>query len=295
MGNGACVIPFPGRAPDPTFEWWAANRRLLAPKTIEDYSYWIGVTTSWLAAKDIALKHATHHQLLSFFDTLRPTYSVRKNVRCALVAYFDYLIMIEDCQDNPAVDLPKLKRPKAVPKPIPLGRIPAFLEVAYKDRAPVLPCLCVLFLNTGLRLNELCTRRKDDRVEDHLYVQVKGGGQRCVFLNAAAIEALDLWETQRMKLAPDTEWMFPSPRFPDRHISSDWVYDKIRSIGKKAGIEGCRPHRLRHTFASTLYAQSRDILVVKEALGHSDIKNTLVYTQTHLFGVQDAMEKLKFD
>lgn len=295
MGNGACVIPFPGRAPDPTFEWWAENRRLLAPKTIEDYTYWIGVAESRLADKHITLSQITHHQLFAYFDTLRPTYSVRKNVRCALVAYFDYLIMVEARTDNPAVSLPKMKRPKAVPKPLPAGRIPEFLRVAYRDRAPVLPCLCVLYLNTGLRLTELCTRRKDDRVDDHLYIKVKGGGQRCVYLNSAAVQALDLWESQRPTIAPDTTWMFPSPRFPDRHISTDWVYDKIRSFGEKAGISGCRPHRLRHTFASTLYAQSRDILLVKEALGHSDIKNTLVYTQTHLFGVQEAMEKLSFE
>lgn len=191
--------------------------------------------------------------------------------------------------------LAKMKRPKAVPKPLPLSRLPEFLRLAYRDRNPQLPCMCVLYLNTGLRLAELCKRRKNDRIDRHLFVTVKGGGQRCVYLNDASAQALDQWEAERELLCPDSPWMFPSPRFPERPISSAWVYDKIREFGEKAGMEGCRPHRLRHTFATTLYAQTRDLLVVKEALGHSDIKNTMVYTQVHQFGVQEALENLCFD
>lgn len=291
----ARVIPLRPRQQARSFEWWAANRRMLADKTIADYRYWIDITQAQLGQAGTALEHATHQQLLEFFDTLKPTYSVRKNVRCALIAYYGYLAAAGTRDDDPASALPKLKRPKSVPKPLPRGRISAFLEIAYQDRRPVLPCLCVLYLNTGLRLNELCTRRKDDRVDSHLYVTVKGGAQRCVFLNPAACRALDLWENQRAKLYPDSNWMFPSPRVPDRHISPEWVYEKVRSFGDKAGIVGCRPHRLRHTFACALYAQSRDILVVKEALGHADIKNTMVYTQAHLFGVQEALENLTFE
>ncbi|TMI14781.1 hypothetical protein E6H33_07430 [Candidatus Bathyarchaeota archaeon] len=41
---------------------------------------------------------------------------------------------------------------------------------------------------------------------------------------------------------------------------------------------------LRRWKASTLYHQTRDILLVMRTLGHKDIRNTLVYT--HLFGPQ---------
>jgi len=52
---------------------------------------------------------------------------------------------------------------------------------------------------------------------------------------------------------------------------------RIRKIGFKT---------LRHFKASTLYRQTRDILLVKATLGHKDIRNTLVYT--HLLGEQDS-------
>lgn len=293
--EGAQIIPFHPRRQAKTFRWWAINRRMLVPKTVDDYLYWIGCAEEWLLGQGTDLRTASHQQLLEYFDTLKPTYSVRKNVRCALVAFYAYLAATGERADDPAADLPKLKRPKAAPKPLPHDLIPDFLQIAYKHRRPVLPCLCVLYLNTGLRLSELCTRRKTDRVDDYLFVTVKGGSQRAVFLNRAAYKAQLRWEQQRNHLYPDTPWMFPSPRFPERHISPEWVYEKIRDFGREAGIEGCRPHRLRHTFATTLYAQTRDILLVKEALGHADLKNTLVYTQAQLFGVRDALENLSFE
>jgi hypothetical protein len=52
---------------------------------------------------------------------------------------------------------------------------------------------------------------------------------------------------------------------------------RMRKIGFKT---------LRHWKASTLYRQTRDILLVKQTLGHRDIRNTLVYT--HLLNDLDT-------
>ena len=38
-------------------------------------------------------------------------------------------------------------------------------------------------------------------------------------------------------------------------------------------------HKLRHYYASNLYHTTKDILLVKELLGHRNIQNTLVYTR----------------
>jgi len=52
-------------------------------------------------------------------------------------------------------------------------------------------------------------------------------------------------------------------------IASKLNNPRIRKIGFKT---------LRHWKASNLYRQTRDILLVKQTLGHRDIRNTLVYT-----------------
>jgi len=44
-------------------------------------------------------------------------------------------------------------------------------------------------------------------------------------------------------------------------------------------IKTIRLYDLRHYFATMLYRRTRDILFVKQQLGHNNIKNTLIYTQ----------------
>ena len=55
------------------------------------------------------------------------------------------------------------------------------------------------------------------------------------------------------------------------HITHRW--------GGLASVPACLPHRFRHTYATKLLESGVDVRVVKELLGHEDIKSTVVYTQ----------------
>jgi integrase/recombinase XerC len=50
--------------------------------------------------------------------------------------------------------------------------------------------------------------------------------------------------------------------------------DQIWSLYKPSGKKF---HSLRHTFALMLYDKTKDILLLKRALGHRNINNTMVY------------------
>jgi len=50
-------------------------------------------------------------------------------------------------------------------------------------------------------------------------------------------------------------------------------------------IKGIRLYDLRHFYATMLYHKTKDILFVKQQLGHRKIENTLIYTQ--LIGLQN--------
>ena len=44
---------------------------------------------------------------------------------------------------------------------------------------------------------------------------------------------------------------------------------------------------MRHFYATNLYHKSKDILLVKQQLGHKKIETTLIYTQLVNFGEED--------
>ena len=73
-----------------------------------------------------------------------------------------------------------------------------------------------------------------------------------------------------------------------QHLTSKYVftYDGARNKSiktafnaalRRAGIEDCRFHDLRHTFASHFIMRGGDLKSLQELLGHADIKTTMRY------------------
>jgi integrase len=56
-----------------------------------------------------------------------------------------------------------------------------------------------------------------------------------------------------------------------------YIVGPIRKAIKKAGLEGCKIHTLRHTHASRLIQNGLSVYEVREVLGHTDIKTTMRY------------------
>ena len=69
--------------------------------------------------------------------------------------------------------------------------------------------------------------------------------------------------------------------FPNNGTISN-TFERLRtSLAKKLKnprLKRIRLYDFRHYYATTLYYETKDLLLVKEMLGHKNIKNTLVYT-----------------
>jgi len=75
---------------------------------------------------------------------------------------------------------------------------------------------------------------------------------------------------------------------------SHWVASYIRSNAKKAGVKAIRAHDLRHSHASLLIDMGFSPLLIKERLGHEDIKTTLsIYSHLYPSKNDDLIEKLE--
>jgi len=267
------------------YEWWALNRKVLAPKTVRDYLIWIRHADRHLPH---GLAAATTKQLTGYADTLKPTASLRNNVRSSLLSYFAYLVHTGQRKSNPALALPRRREPRYLPKPI--NHPQALIEEA-RRYSPIFACLVTLYLYTGLRLSEVINLRWEDMGGEWVNVVQKGGQVRCVFFNETCIEALRVWRSA----CPCDVLVFPSPVKEGCSISGNWVWSKIRDLGAEAGIAGCRPHRLRHTFGTAIYEATGDLLLTRDALGHEDIKNTVIYAQVRPRKVKEALNQLSFN
>lgn len=144
-----------------------------------------------------------------------------------------------------------------------------------------------LFLHSGLRVSEMASLKWKDinlMTGQLKVVRGKGDKDRILWINDTMLEELQIWrEDQSEKIGP-TEYVF-SNREGKRLIERD-IREMINKYSTKALNKKVNPHTLRHSYATDLYRETKDIRLVQKALGHEDLSTTMIYT--HL--VDDELE-----
>ncbi len=125
---------------------------------------------------------------------------------------------------------------------------------------------------------------KRDIYEIHLQ-ETKSGEEQTALIKIADIEEeLDYFRT----LLDDKNHIFMSHK-KNTLIHRSNFYVSVKNIMQKAGLNKKGLHIYRHTCAMQLYRKSKDILVTKEKLRHSDIKTTMIYAHAEKSDVANAM------
>ncbi|MBQ8303168.1 MAG: tyrosine-type recombinase/integrase [Clostridia bacterium] len=154
-----------------------------------------------------------------------------------------------------------------------------------------------LFLNTGMRLSELCGLNVTsfDREITNVRVIGKGNKERVIYLNDAAREAVKSY--MRMRLDPkyihtSDKAFFLSGR--QTRISPKTVQYIVNKYLEMSGMgaKGYSVHKLRHTAATLMYQSGQvDIRILKDILGHEQLNTTQIYTHLVSKNLEDAMYK----
>jgi len=160
-------------------------------------------------------------------------------------------------------------------KPIEVVELEQILDNAKrKDARNVL--MIRLLLKTGARGSELlAVRPMDLHVETHS-VFIRG-------LKDGKDRELPVPYKLFQQLYDEASGPKDKPIFPIALRTLQGIWYDIRPVEKKL-------HSLRHTFAYNLYKQTKDILLVKMALGHRTVQSTMIYLE-HLYE-QEAFERL---
>lgn len=150
-----------------------------------------------------------------------------------------------------------------------------------------------LFINTGIRLSELVNLDISDvnLLEKRITITVKGGQLATRILNSKIRQILNTYLKRRRKICFNGQALFLS-QVGDR-ISSRQIQRRLKDWTAKAGInKSVHPHTLRHSFASSLYARTNNIIAVQQALGHASITTSQIYTHLSNDSLVEALETL---
>ena len=213
----------------------------------------------------------------------------KKNYRIAVLNFFKFLSRQNRDEDGSfAYDI-ELKnfagvvgnKGNKLPEFMSREQMKSFLEELerhdFKDESDRLLIKILLF--TGLRVSELLAlRAKDFELQGETFslrVRGKGNKYRVVLLHQKALGACVL---TLKRLLASKELLFEKKN--GKVISQPSVYRRVCGVLAAAGIckEKNGPHMLRHSFATFLYQQERDILLVQEALGHASLDTSRIYT-----------------
>ena len=201
-----------------------------------------------------------------------------------------WLVQTGNLKSDPTHGLKAPKAPERLPKAVPAEPLNQLL-----DQAPENPldsrdlAIFELLYGSGLRLAEASALNLADLNLQSSWVAVTGKGrkQRHLPLTAQSIRALEGYLKIRTA-APGETALFTSRT--GRRLGARQIQKRLQQFAARHGSRHLSPHMLRHSYASHLLQNARDIRAVQELLGHSQLATTQHYTKLdfdHLAHVYD--------
>lgn len=221
----------------------------------------------------------TTEQIVQAFARQQWKPETRKAYRNTISSFFRWLHKSGRRADDPSLDVPRVKKPHAHPRPCPDRYIAAAMEMA----TPSEKLMVRLGAECGLRRGEIARIHSDDVVADSagrsLIVRGKGDKQRIVPLpDDLACIIMDA-----------RGYLFPG-RFGG-HVEESYIGDHISRLLP----DGYAAHTLRHRFATTAYAATHDLFVVAELLGHESVETTEHYVAMPDGRLREATAAVRLD
>lgn len=147
-----------------------------------------------------------------------------------------------------------------------------------------------LLASTGMRIGELVHLNQNDINFDERECVVlgKGNKQRIVYFDARSKIHLQNYLAKRK----DTNSaLFVSLHSPHQRMSINGIENRLKNLGKKAGIAEVYPHKFRRTLATNAIDKGMPIEQVQKLLGHERIDTTLHYAMVKQSNVKIAHRK----
>lgn len=225
----------------------------------------------------------------------------------AIRSFYKCLVDFEMVTNNPIIEVETAKQQK--------GKLPTYLEmdelhtlfdkvdkVSHKEHVRRNKVILGLMAFAGLRVAEIHSLNITSINNNKRGIAVlgKGNKSRYIPLPSSLYEELDGYiKYERIEpIDPYDDAVFISKR--GKRISRRRIQELTESIIKKVEIENpeynwraksISSHKLRHSFATHLVRDGKDIRTVQELLGHSSLNTTQRYTHVSDDQKEKAMDR----
>jgi site-specific recombinase XerD len=263
-----------------------------SPQTQKAYGTDLHQFTSWLEANTYApapaqVERADLTEYLAHLGQQGLTGVSRARKLAALREFFKFLEQHDHIPRSPAAGVETPKKEKVVRVWLRPEEYRAMLAQAGGN--PRNYCILQLFLQTGVRVSELCDLRLEDIDLQGRTVTVRGKGQkeRVIELERKGLEALKNYLKSR-PTSLDDHLLLNKDGGP---LSERMVRKLVAKYRTRAGIhKQASCHSLRRTFATYKAARGVSPFQLKEWLGHESLATTQLYVQDARQDARRVME-----
>ena len=138
-------------------------------------------------------------------------------------------------------------------------------------------CIMLLMLNAGLRVAEVQNLKVRDinwNTGKLFLRDFKKEKDRILWVGENDLKVLSRWRERR---PVQTDLLFTTLK--GRILNDRYIRAMIKREALSGGIEkDVHPHMLRHTFATDIYRETKNIKLTQKVLGHANSSTTMVYT-----------------
>lgn len=170
--------------------------------------------------------------------------------------------------------VPRRKQPRKIPDILTMEEVQSLFGACDNLRDK---CLLMTVYGAGLRVSEVAKLKVSDIDSKKMQIFIsngKGGKDRYALLSKKNLEILrEYWLSYR-----PIDYLFLSRNTKSSYLTSHAVQNLFNKYVVKAGItKKVSIHTLRHCFATHLLEAGTNIFLIKQLLGHSNIKSTCFY------------------
>lgn len=284
------------------FIQYLTAERNLALSTVKAYEYDLRRYLEYRAGQDapLSVEKTEAYDLKDYLAHMKEDHGCKPTTLARVVSslrtFFEFLTTAGTVEINPAIGLHHPKKPKKLPiylVPTEAQRVLA-LHQGMEPEAVRNRTILILLLMSGIRLAELVGLdvHSIELETGTMKVFGKGRKERLIPLNASLQAAMKTWLAARPLPAEGCPALFLDSK--GHRISRRTVQHLVKKAAKALGLDRrLSPHKLRHTFATILHAESVDLLDIQALMGHANIASTSIYTHTNVEKIRRAVDQLK--